>query len=93
MKLKKHLVQFIVLATGGPVHYDGKEIKSVHAGMKISNPEFDAVLGDLKASLDRLQIPTRNKRNSFQLSRAPVPKSSRSVKCKTSVPYPNGGFM
>jgi hemoglobin len=60
--LKKHLVQFIVLATGGPVHYDGKEMKSAHAGMKIGNPEFDAALGDLKASLDRLQIPNKEQK-------------------------------
>jgi truncated hemoglobin YjbI len=55
--LCKHMVQFLGLATGGPAHYEGKEIKSVHADMHISNPEFDAVLGDLKASLDKLRIP------------------------------------
>jgi hemoglobin len=55
--LKTHIVQFLTLATGGPAHYEGKEIKSTHAGMHISNPEFDAVTGDLKASLDRLRIP------------------------------------
>ncbi len=52
-----HLVQFLILATGGPAHYEGKEIKSTHANMHISNPEFDAVMGDLKASLDKLRIP------------------------------------
>jgi hemoglobin len=55
--LQTHLVQFLVLATGGPAHYEGKEIKTSHANMHISNPEFDAVMGDLKASLDRLRIP------------------------------------
>src|SRR5690242_14215141 len=55
--LQKHLVQFLTLATGGPAHYEGKEIKATHADMHISNPEFDAVMGDLKASLDRLRIP------------------------------------
>jgi hemoglobin len=60
--LKKHLVQFFILATGGPVHYDGKEMKSAHAGMRITNPEFDAALGDLKASLDRLQIPNKEQK-------------------------------
>jgi len=55
--LQTHLVQFLVLATGGPAHYEGKEIKSTHADMHISNPEFDAVMGDLKASLDRLRLP------------------------------------
>ena len=55
--LKQHLVEFLALATGGPAHYTGKEIKPVHAGMQVSNPEFDAAVGDLKASLDRLKVP------------------------------------
>lgn len=60
--LKKHLVQFIALATGGPAQYDGKDIKAAHAGLGISNPEFDAVIGDLKASLDKLRIGTKEQK-------------------------------
>jgi hemoglobin len=60
--LKKHLVQFLGLATGGPAHYEGKEMKLAHADMRISNPEFDAALGDLKASLDKLQIPNKEQK-------------------------------
>jgi hemoglobin len=55
-QLKKHFVQFISLASGGPVKYDGKPIKSTHAEMKITKPEFDAAIGDLKATLDKLSI-------------------------------------
>ena len=72
--LKKHLVQFIVLATGGPPHYEGKDLKSSHAGMKISNPEFDAVLGDLKASLDRLQIPNREQKELISIIESTRPQ-------------------
>ena len=61
-QLKKHLVQFLALATGGPAKYDGKEIKTAHAGMKITNSEFDAAVGDLKASLDKLQIATKEQK-------------------------------
>ena len=56
-KLKQHLAEFLALATGGPAKYTGKEIESTHANMHITNPEFDAVIGDLKASLDTLQVP------------------------------------
>jgi hemoglobin len=56
--LKTHMVQFFALATGGPAQYTGKEIHTAHAGMKITNPEFDAAVGDMKASLDKLQIAT-----------------------------------
>ncbi len=72
--LKKHLVQFLVLATGGPVHYDGKEIKPVHAGMKIGNPEFDAALGDLKASLDRLKIPNKEQKELLSIIESTRPQ-------------------
>lgn len=60
--LKQHLAQFVALATGGPAGYTGKGIESTHADMHITNPEFDAVMGDLKASLDKLQIPNREQK-------------------------------
>ena len=30
--------------------------------MQISNPEFDAVVGDIKATLDKLQIPNEEQK-------------------------------
>ena len=61
-RLHKHLVQFLALATGGPARYEGKDMKAAHDGMKISNSEFDAAIGDLKASLDKLQIPNKEQK-------------------------------
>jgi hemoglobin len=61
-QLATHFTQFICLAAGGPAHYDGKEMKSTHAQMHISNAEFDATVGDLKASLDRLKIPNKEQK-------------------------------
>lgn len=55
-QLKFHLAQFLALATGGPTTYQGKEIKSAHADMHITNDEFDASVGDLKATLDKFQV-------------------------------------
>jgi hemoglobin len=57
-QLKKHLAQFLALATGGPPRYEGRDIKESHASMRISNAEFDAAVGDLKATLDTLHVPT-----------------------------------
>lgn len=61
-QLKAHLVEFLALATGGPAQYTGKQIEAAHADMQISNPEFDAAMGDLKASLDRLKIPNKEQK-------------------------------
>jgi len=56
--LKYHMVQFLSLATGGPTKYEGREMKEVHSGMNISNAEFDAAVGDLKATLDKIGVGT-----------------------------------
>ncbi|HVX84330.1 MAG TPA: group 1 truncated hemoglobin [Phycisphaerae bacterium] len=56
--LKRHMVQFIAVASGGPTKYEGRDMKTAHAGMKITNAEFDAAVGDLKASLDKLGVAT-----------------------------------
>ena len=42
--------------------YQGKEIKQTHAGMHISNAEFDAAMGDLKATLDNFRIPDQEQK-------------------------------
>jgi hemoglobin len=55
-QLKKHIAQLIALSTGGPAHYDGQEMKHAHAGLKITNAEMDAAIGDLKATLDKLAV-------------------------------------
>jgi hemoglobin len=56
--LKRHMVEFLAVATGGPTKYNGKEMKTAHAGMQITNTEFDAAVGDFKATLDKLAVPT-----------------------------------
>jgi hemoglobin len=61
-QVKKHLVQFLALATGGPSKYDGQDMKTSHAGMKISNTEFDAAIGDMKVTLDRFNIATTDQK-------------------------------
>ncbi len=61
-QLKKHIVQFISLSTGGPSFYDGREMKDAHANLHINNAEFDAAIGDLKASLDKLQVPNKEQK-------------------------------
>jgi hemoglobin len=60
--MKKHMAQFIAVATGGPTRYDGRDIKLVHTGLGITNAEFDASIGDLKATLDALRVPTEEQK-------------------------------
>ncbi len=57
--LKAQLVDFVTMATGGPNMYKGKSMKDSHANMQITSAEFDALAGDLKATLDKFKVPAK----------------------------------
>jgi hemoglobin len=73
-QLKKHLVQFLALSTGGPAFYDGKDMKDAHANLHITNAEFDAAVGDLKASLDKLQVPNKEQKELLSIVESTRPQ-------------------
>ncbi|GJL69772.1 MAG: hypothetical protein NPIRA06_24070 [Nitrospirales bacterium] len=56
-KLKGHLVDQVCGATGGPCTYTGRDMKTTHAGMRISNADFTAMVEDLVAALDTFKVP------------------------------------
>ena len=56
---KALLVDQICEATGGPCKYTGKNMREAHAGMKISDAEFGALVNDLKKPLDKNKVPAR----------------------------------
>jgi hemoglobin len=60
---KARMVEFLTLAAGGPVEYRGRDLRETHKGMKISNNEFDSMVGDIKTSMDKLGIAAREKRD------------------------------
>lgn len=55
-RTKKALIELVGQATGGPQKYTGRDMKAVHQSMKISNREFDALVADLAASLDKFKV-------------------------------------
>ncbi len=60
-KLKTHLINLVGQLTGGPQKYTGRDMKSSHAGMKITTAEFNALAGDLIAALDKFKVPQAEK--------------------------------
>ncbi len=61
VKLKALLVEFVCQATGGPCTYSGQDMETSHAGMDLVDAEFDALVADLVASLDKFGVPAREK--------------------------------
>jgi hemoglobin len=58
---KQRLVEFISMASGGPLKYKGRDMATAHKGMEITSAEFDALAGDLAASLDHFKVPAKEK--------------------------------
>jgi hemoglobin len=56
-KLEMHLVGLVSATTGGPLPYEGRDMKSAHAGMMVTDAEFDALAGDLVAVLNKYKVP------------------------------------
>jgi hemoglobin len=56
-KLKSDLSDQICEATGGPCSYLGRDMKTVHKGMKITDAEWNATVEDLKKALDKHRVP------------------------------------
>ena len=60
-RIRQHVVDFLCQATGGPCVYTGRDMKTVHAGSKISDADWDASIKDLTATLDKFKLPAREK--------------------------------
>lgn len=60
-RLKAMLVDQICQASGGPCTYTGRDMKTTHAGMGISGEEFDALVGDLVATLNKFKVGERER--------------------------------
>jgi len=58
-RLKGHLVDQVCGATGGPCTYTGRDMKTTHTGMRISNADFSALVEDLMAALNKFQVPEK----------------------------------
>ena len=54
---KQLLIDFLCSSAGGPVYYTGRDMKTSHKGMKISESDWSAFLGHLNATLDAFKVP------------------------------------
>lgn len=54
---KTKLVDQICQGTGGPCKYKGKDMKTAHKGMGIDEDDFNALVQDLVAALNKLNVP------------------------------------
>ena len=56
-RLKSHQRSFIAAAIGGSEIYSGRDMAAAHAGLNITDADFDAVVGHLVDTLTGLGVP------------------------------------
>ncbi|MDH5669196.1 MAG: group 1 truncated hemoglobin [Nitrospira sp.] len=61
VQLKKHLINMVCQASGGPCEYTGRDMKTTHKGMGITDAAFGALVEDLIEALDTFNVPEREK--------------------------------
>ena len=54
---KQLLIDFLCSASGGPLYYVGRDMKTSHRGMGISESDWQAFLSHLEATLDGFNVP------------------------------------
>lgn len=54
---KQLLIDFLCSCAGGPLYYTGRDMKTAHKGMRISESDWARFLGHLNATMDAFQVP------------------------------------
>jgi hemoglobin len=57
--LKFHVTALVCEVSGGPCKYTGRTMKESHQHLNITQPEWDAMVADFKATLNKFNVPQR----------------------------------
>jgi hemoglobin len=60
-RIRQLVVDQLCAATGGPCAYTGRDMKTSHAGMGITQSDWKAAAAHLVATLDALGVPAKEK--------------------------------
>ena len=56
-RIRQHIVDQLCMATGGPCVYTGRTMKASHAGLGITEEDWNVAVGDLVATLNKFRVP------------------------------------
>ena len=59
--VRQHVVDFLCVATGGPCKYTGRDMKTAHTGLNISEADWNTSVKYLVGTLDKFKVPEKEK--------------------------------
>ena len=66
VRIRQHIVDFLCAATGGPCKYEGRDMKTAHTGLNITETDWNVTVKHLTATLDKFKVPDREKNEVLQ---------------------------
>jgi hemoglobin len=60
-KLRQHVVDQLCEASGGPCYYFGRSMKTVHAGLGITESDWQITVKHLTATVDKFKVPDKER--------------------------------
>ncbi len=60
-RVRQHVVDFLCVATGGPCVYTGRDMKTAHTGLNITEDDWNLSVKFLVATLDKFKVPEKEK--------------------------------
>ena len=60
-KLRQHVVDQLCEASGGPCCYFGRSMKTVHAGLGITESDWQLTVKHLTATFDKFKVPEKER--------------------------------
>jgi hemoglobin len=65
--LKFHVTTMVCEATGGPCKYVGRDMKTAHAKLNITQREWDAMVADFRKTLNKFKVPVKEQEELIQI--------------------------
>ena len=65
--LKFHVTTLVCEATGGPCKYVGRDMKTAHAKLNITQKQWDAMVADFRKTLNKFKVPVKEQEELIQI--------------------------
>lgn len=60
-RIRGHIIDFLCVATKGPCSYSGRDMKTAHTGLKITEEDWEVSVKALTGTLDKFNVPAAEK--------------------------------
>jgi hemoglobin len=61
VRVRQHILDFLCVATGGPCKYTGRDMKTAHTGLNITEADWNQMVKLLGQTFDKFNVPEKER--------------------------------